>query len=61
MKRITYHFIDKRIIEVPDDCPHENYKAMREWIDCHTSKDYKIVELEDEIAEILNVEYNKSG
>lgn len=61
MKRIVYHYVVMRTLEVPDECPSDNIGNMLEWIgqhrddfmENHTTKedtrDWEIVDVEENI------------
>ena len=32
MKRVTYHWTEMRVLEVPDECPTDGVDEMLEWL-----------------------------
>lgn len=32
MKRVTYHWVEMRMVDVPDECPTDSVQSMKDWV-----------------------------
>lgn len=58
MKTITYHWVEMRTVEVPDNCPDEDGWQLKSWLYDHP-KDYTLLKSDTRDFEIVDIDKEK--